>query len=165
MPKALTPEERQQIIDLLPTGASCRQIAKQVGRSYTTVSAIARDVGHEFGRLQSTRATEINQAYTSERRAQLRLKTLANIERLTEEMFSPTVAFNFGGRDNSYNEHRIPQPTYKDIRDIAQAIAAQYRVIEAIDKQDHTDTDGSFIDQMIKQAKAEGESYASDFQA
>lgn len=69
--KPLTEPERQAIVDLLPTGKSCRQIAAEVGRSVDTVSRIAQAVGHTFGQLNVARAHEARSAYAQEARAEI----------------------------------------------------------------------------------------------
>ena len=110
MAKPLSNEERQQIIDLLPTGKSCRGIAKEVGRSPSTVGKIAKDEGHVFGRLNLERACEATRAYGKERRATFVQRLHEESERLIEQLHGKYLVYNFGGRDNTYAEHTLTEP-------------------------------------------------------
>ncbi|WP_255658138.1 hypothetical protein [Actinoplanes sp. L3-i22] len=39
-------------------------------------------------------------------------------------MFSPTVVYDFAGKENDYNEKAADEPPFRDMRDIATAIQA-----------------------------------------
>lgn len=71
MAPKLTDDERQRIVDLLPSGKSARAIADEVGRSVDTVSRIAREIGHSFGQTNLARAREARSGYCAERRAEI----------------------------------------------------------------------------------------------
>lgn len=40
------------------------------------------------------------------------------------QLFAPTVVYNFGGKENDYNERPVDEPPFRDKRDIASAISA-----------------------------------------
>ena len=65
----ITPAQRRKVIALLPTGQSCRAIAKQTGVGRSTVSNIAKEAGHVFGKRNIEAAVDANRAYSAERRA------------------------------------------------------------------------------------------------
>jgi len=46
---------------------------------------------------------------------------LADVQRLRGQMFAPCKAFNFGGKDNTYAEVALEQPTFVDQLKIMQA--------------------------------------------
>lgn len=69
MAAKLTDDERQAIVDLIETGKSARDVAREAGRSVDTISRIARDIGWQFGRPNLVRAREAKSAYCAEERA------------------------------------------------------------------------------------------------
>ncbi|MCD9592443.1 hypothetical protein [Streptomyces sp. 8ZJF_21] len=46
----------------------------------------------------------------AERRAILAEALQDDAERLTEQMWEPAKIYNFGGKDNEYNERDVPEP-------------------------------------------------------
>jgi transposase-like protein len=63
----LTDVERARIVELVGTGLSCGEVAREVGRHASTVSRVARDAGLSFDRSQTAAATEAKQADAAER--------------------------------------------------------------------------------------------------
>lgn len=159
MAKRITPEEREQIIALFPSGLSCRQIAEQTGRSIQSVSNIAREEGHVFGRLNVANARIANLAYGAERRANVRMKTVESVEKLLGQMFAPATIHNFGGKNNTYNSRDIDEPVFRDKQSIAQSIATLWRVVEAIDKAEETQNDTTGLDRVFEIADRMGDEY------
>jgi hypothetical protein len=152
MAKRLTDAERQEIIDLLPTGASARELAKRTGRSVDTISRIARSVGHEFGRTNLVRAREARSAYGAEARAELAAAAVEEISRLLGDMRKPHVAFSFGGKDNSYNERHFPEPDARSKRELAAAAGALGRMLMDIVRHDErADEVGSDFDEWLRE--------------
>lgn len=138
MAKPVSDEERQRIIEAFPTGKSCRQIARELGRSTTTISTIAKSVGHEFGQINAERARAINQRYGAEWRAEMRQRLADEAMRLLDDMRKPALVFSFGGRDNTYNEHELEEPDFRSKRDLMQAVSTALRSIRDLDATDST---------------------------
>lgn len=124
MAKPLTEEQRQQIIDLLPTGRSCNDIAKQVGRSPDTVSRIAKSVGHAFGHMNLARAHEVRRAYGVEARARRVALAHERMLRILERMGQPHTRYHFGGKDNTLNSVELDEPDSEMLRQYASAYAS-----------------------------------------
>jgi hypothetical protein len=55
-------------------------------------------------------ATEARKADAKARRAALMLDYLDDAQRLRRQLWEPHIAYNFGGRDNTYEQHRFPEP-------------------------------------------------------
>lgn len=55
----VTDEERARIIAASESGKSCNQLAKEFKRATTTISNIAKSVGHEFGQTKTKKAREV----------------------------------------------------------------------------------------------------------
>lgn len=138
MAKRVSDEERQRIIDAFPTGKSCRQIAREFGRNPNTISAIARDVGHEFGHINALRAHEINRKYGAEWRAETRQLLADEARRLLADLRKPALVYSFGGRDNTYNEHTLDEPDTKAKHELMRAATTALRAIRDLDATDST---------------------------
>ncbi|MFI7547222.1 helix-turn-helix domain-containing protein [Actinoplanes sp. NPDC049599] len=122
----VTAEDRRRVAELHAQGLSRNAIATQLGRSGRTISRIAAE--HEppltFERTRTAAATAAKVADGAARRAQLQLDALDSAGRLMGQMFAPTVVYNFGGKENDYNERSVEEPPFRDKRDIATAIKA-----------------------------------------
>lgn len=105
-------------------GKSLHHIAGEMGRGKGTISRKAKDLGLPWDRTDTAAATSAKVADAKSRRAQLQLGLLEDAERLRVQLWQPTVAFNFGGKDNTYNETRLDEPTFADKLKIMQAAGA-----------------------------------------
>lgn len=160
MAKRVSEEERERIIAEFATGKSCNEIARQFGRATTTISTIAKNVGHEFGQVNTRVAREIKAAYDDERRQRIRLETVDKAERVLAQMFEPAVVFSFGGRDNTYNEHEMDKPPPRDQRDIAQTFKTLMTVVFEIDKREQGGADErGILGRLFEQIEAEADEY------
>lgn len=130
--KPITDEERGRVRDLHTAGRNRNQIARELGRSGSTISKIAADLGLSFDRTTVKAATEARVADAKARRAQLMHELLDDAERLRSQLFAPTTIHSFGGKDHTYNSRSVDQPLFRDQRDIMQAtntaIAASLRL-------------------------------------
>lgn len=151
MAARVTDDERTRIIELCQQGETCRNIARIVGRSSTTISTIARNAGHKFGQTNAARAREARSSYTAERRALQASRIADEIDRLLTDMRSPATAFNFGGSDNTYNEVVLPEPTNADKRALMQAVRDAMRTVLDIDRHDNkADQGASDVDRYLR---------------
>lgn len=140
--KPLTDHERQEILDLLASGKSCRQIAAEVGRSNDTVSRIAASVGHSFGQSNLARAHEARSAYSAERRALLAARFTEAAEKLLAQLEQPHVAFSFGGKENTYAEHTFDEPDAATKFTLVRGAREAMRTVLDIDRHDNRAEDG-----------------------
>jgi hypothetical protein len=122
----VTAEERHRVADLHAAGRSRNAIATELGRSGRTISKICaeHDPPLTFERTRTAAATAAKKADGAARRAQLQLDALDSAGRLMGQMFAPTKVYNFGGKENDYNEVTHDEPPFRDKRDIATAIQA-----------------------------------------
>ena len=114
MAKPLSPAERQQIEDALRAGKSRNQVSRESGRGLGTVTRIAQAAGIALDRSATKPATEAKVADVRARLAELAVLLVEDAHRLHGQIFAPHMAFSFGGRDNTYEEHEIPEPTARD---------------------------------------------------
>jgi hypothetical protein len=151
MAKPLTQEERDEIIDLLPTGKSAREIAAHTGRSVDTVSRLARSVGHAFGQTNLARAHEARSAYSAERRAESAARAQELADKLLGKASGKYLVFNFGGRDNDYNEHELEEPPVEALRQIAASYRDLMRTVLDVDRHDNrNDENLSAVDEWLR---------------
>jgi hypothetical protein len=123
MPRPVTDEERSEIIEAVRGGMTRNAVARQFERSPATISKIAAAAGLDFDRSRTAAATKAKQADNRARRATITTQMLDDIEKLQTQMFAPTTVYNFGGRDNTFETADIPEPSFRDKRDITAAIS------------------------------------------
>jgi len=114
MAKLVTQQERQRIVAAIKAGDACGAIAREFARSKATISGIAAAEGLSFERSATKWATEARVADVRSKLSSLADGLADDAARLRGQLFAPHVAFAFGGKDNEYNEHEIPEPTARD---------------------------------------------------
>lgn len=122
MAASWTPEDDETLRTLHAAGRTLGDVATTMGRSKATISRHAQLLGLGWDRTQVARATKARAADNRARRAELEAGLLADAARLRAQLFAPTVAFNFGGKDNTYEEHDLEEPTFADKLKILQGI-------------------------------------------
>jgi hypothetical protein len=120
--RSWTDTDDTQLRALHADGKTLHAIAGIMGRSKSTVSREAKRLGLPWDRANTAAATEAKVADARARRANLQLGLLEDAEKLRTQVWAPTMAFNFGGKDNTYNEHQLDQPTFADQLKIMQAV-------------------------------------------
>jgi transposase-like protein len=137
-PRPVSPDERARVAELHGQGWSRNAIARDLDRSLSVVTKIARSQDLSFDREQTKAATAARQTDLKALRTATmeRLLTIANeqLDRIGEE----ALVYAFGGKDNDYSEHKLDRPPPGDVRNLMTAAAI------AIDKHvvlDRHDTD------------------------
>jgi hypothetical protein len=151
VPAPIGDDERQRIIELLPTGKTCGEIAREVGRSTNTVSRVAATVGHSWGHVNAARAHEATAAYGAERRAVTMQRFHERADELLARMEGRFLVFNFGGKENTYNEHELEQPPVEAIRAMMQSAREAMRTVLDIDRHDNRNDEGlAAVDEWLR---------------
>lgn len=122
--RPVTEEDHRRVAELHAQGKSRNEIARETGRSGRTISRIAAELGLSFERTGTIAATKAKQADAAARRVRLQHDALSAAEKLLGQMFSKTKVFNFGGKENTYEEVQHDEPPFRDKRDIATALKA-----------------------------------------
>jgi AraC-like DNA-binding protein len=147
--RPVTDHDRDQVRALHAQHLSRNQIARQLGRSTHTVTKLARELGLSFDRANNPglqEATAARMADGRARRTQLALQLLEDAERLRQQLFTPTMAYNFGGKDNTYNEHQLNQPSFRDQQYLMHAIGIAVDRAVRLDAYDKIDESLSGVD-------------------
>jgi hypothetical protein len=109
-PRPVTDQDRQRIRQLHAEGLGRNDIARELGRSGQTISKIADELGLRFDRAATLAATRARKADAAALRATLTLDYLRDAQRLRHQLWEPHKAYNFGGKDNTYNEQQFDEP-------------------------------------------------------
>ncbi|WP_263120842.1 hypothetical protein [Cellulomonas sp. RIT-PI-Y] len=146
-----TTEDDATLRRLHATGATLHAVASEMGRGKATVSKHAKALGLGWDRGQTKAATTAKKIDADARRAQLKLDLLEDAARLREQLWQPVTVFNFGGKDNTFNEHQLDQPPHVDQLKLVQATNAAinaYGRLEQLDTAADTDDAKSLLAQL-----------------
>lgn len=145
----LSDEERQRIIDALPSGDTCNAIAKRLGFSPDTVSRVARTVGHDWGVKHVARAHQMNRVYGAENRAEQRSVAQWKAQQVLARIASPFTQSEFGS-DNRWHTLDLDEPPPREERHMAQTWATLMREVRALDEHDRSDEHLSDFDEWLR---------------
>lgn len=146
----LPDEDRDRILALHAEGKTRNDIAREVGRSGSTVSRVVRHAGLSFDRASTIEATKARQADLAEMRADLEMRYLERAAELLEQMDEPHLVFNIGGKENTYTEHLLDRPTTGDIRNLMQSASIATTASLKIATAGVGDTDHSAVDAWLE---------------
>jgi transposase-like protein len=132
----LSQAERERIAQALRAGGTVHAVAREFGRSKDTVSRIAAAFDIDLGRSAPKRATEARMADVRARLSELSIGLVEDAHRLRGQLFAPHTTFSFGGKDNVYTEHEIPEPTARDKQALMTSIGIAVDKVNAITRQD-----------------------------
>ena len=146
----VTDAERDQIRILHARGKSCGQIAAELGRSKSAITRQCKALGLSFDRAQTKAATAAVIADSAARRAETSRRFLEKSNELLDMMDQPHVAFNFGGRNNTYEEHEFEKPPVDALRALMQTAAQAFDKHLAQDRHDSSGEEGgSAVDRWL----------------
>jgi len=154
MPPRIPDETREAILADIRGGGTCRGIAEHHGVSPSTVTKLAKDAGiaNAFERAQTKNATEARLADNRARRAELSSRLLKKAGQLLDQMDRPHRVFNFGGKDNTFEERVLDVPPTGDLRNLMVTAATaidKHVVLEKVDADSGTDTAGSLLGALL----------------
>lgn len=123
-PRPWTDTDDATLTALHAAGKTLTAAATAMGRNKRNIHDHAKRLGLTWDRTKTAAATQARVLDAKARRAALQLALLEDAERLRQQLFAPCTAYNFGGRDNTYNEHPLEQPAFADQLRIMQAAGA-----------------------------------------
>ncbi len=95
---------------MFDSGARRNVIARKLGVSGATVSRICHEAGRSFDRAQQLLELRAEKADLDEMRQRVSKKMLLVADDVLEELDAPYLVYNFGGKDNTYQEHLLDGP-------------------------------------------------------
>lgn len=134
--RAWTPDDDAALRRHIAAGDSIAKTASAMNRAMSTVEGHAKTLGLSWNRDANIAATKALVADTRARRAAFRADLMTDLERLKDQMFKPTTVYNFGGKDNSFEEAVLDKPPIADQLRIVQALAAGVATIEKLENMD-----------------------------
>jgi hypothetical protein len=149
--RPVTDEDRDQVRALHAQGLSRNEIARRIQRSGRTVTRLAGELGLTFERGEMVAAaTAAKVADGKARRAALALALLDDAERLRSQLFAPALVYAFGGKDNTFEQANIPEPSFRDKRDLMNALGIAIDRSVKLDAYDRADEQMSAIDAWLE---------------
>jgi hypothetical protein len=130
------PEERAQVRRLHGEGWSRNAIARELDRSLSVITRIARGEGLAFDREATKAATAAAVADNKAVRALLSRRFLQEAERVLDRLNGPYLVYAFGGKDNDYNDHELKIPPAGEVRNLMTAAAVAFDKHMAADRHD-----------------------------
>lgn len=121
--RRVTEDDYELFRELYAQGLGRNEIARQMGIPPSTVTLISRRQGVRFDTTETELAVESMRQEAAAVRARLSLKTLRIAESLLEQVHEPVMIGNFGGRNNTWSEKELDQPTDTAKRNLVQAAA------------------------------------------
>lgn len=122
MPPRIPDEARRAILDDIDSRMPRNQIAAKHHVSPSTVTGIARQNNRSFDRSQTKNATEAARADNAALRAQITGELYRSALEWIGQTKRPFLAFSFGGKDNTYNEHLLDHAPTGDIRNLMTSV-------------------------------------------
>lgn len=135
-PRKWTDADEEVLKRLYAQGRSAHSIAQELGRSKGTISHYSKLLGLSWDRERSAAASSANHLDAKSRRALLRLNLLADVERLRQQVWQPAIVYNFGGKDNTYEERTLDRPPVQDQLKLMQSVSTGVSTIERLEKMD-----------------------------
>ncbi len=120
--RPVTDEDRRLVAELHAQGLSRNAIARQIGRSGRTVTKIADELGLDFERARTRVATEARKDDARARRAALAVRLLDDAERMRQQLWEACTVYNFGGKDNTFEQALINEPSFADKHKIMSSV-------------------------------------------
>lgn len=143
MAQPLSDAEIAKVQRLHGEGASAGAIARELGRATSTVTRLCERLGLSFDRSQTAAAVKAHTVDMAKRRNALAENLLADAERIRTQLWERTTVFNFGGRDNDYNEHEFSEAPADIKRTLMQtataAVNAHLRLVDYSARDSHDD--------------------------
>lgn len=122
MARRETFQQGQRARELFDQGLGCNAIARELGVGAATISRWAEREGLSFDRSAVAIAVRARSIDIAASRTELTQKMLTVAHDALDQLDGPYLVYNFGGKDNTYEEHLLDTPPIEVVR-TAQTIA------------------------------------------
>lgn len=143
----VTGSDRERVRELHAQGMTRNDIAKQIGRSPSTVSKLAHALGLTFDRSKTAVATVAKQRDNQARRADLVARLYGRGERILDRVEAPRYTFTtatVNGIETKILDH-VPAPDEKALASSVSSHLTSAAKLEAIDADRGTDAAKSML--------------------
>src|SRR5690349_499265 len=124
MARRETFQQGERARELFDQGMGCNAIARELGVGAATISRWADREGLSFAREATALAVRARTLDIAESRTLLTKKMLGVAHDVLDQLDGPYLVYNFGGKDNTYEEHLLDTPPIEVAR-TAQMIAKE----------------------------------------
>lgn len=152
MPAPIPDDVRAAILDDIRAGKPRNQIARDHNVSTGSVTNIAKANGLTFDRAATKDATQARKTDMAAERAIVSHLFLRRAREALEQMDQPHTVFNFGGKDNTYNEKHLDRPPTGDLRNLMVTAAMgldKHLVRERFDSGEDANQVGSLLGALL----------------
>lgn len=150
--RPVTDQERERVRQLHADGWSRAAIARELGRSASTVGRIAARLGLPWDRTATEAATRARTADLAARRAELAGLLLDDAFRLRERLYAPTIVYDWiktGEAAGTFVSHTLDLPPHADARNIMTTVAIAVDKHLALVRADQDDAGGADVDRWL----------------
>lgn len=119
--RPLTRHDSDRVRQLHAAGLARNDIAREIGRSPSTVTKLARELGLAFDRTATAAATHAKVLDAKAKRAALMNDYLDDAQRLRQQLWEPHEYRDHGGKDFVEARWTQPEPTAADKLKLMQA--------------------------------------------
>lgn len=160
----ISDETRAKVLTLHAAGHSRNEIARKTGISAGSVTNICRQSDRAFDRSETKRATEARQIDLAAARIRLAEKMLAASEGMLDKIDGEYLVYNFGGKDNDYNEHTLESAPVEVRRNIITTAAITFDKLTRIVEKDNGGLDQAVgvLDNVADVLKLAAEKYRAE---
>lgn len=131
-----TEEQRHEALRLVPELGQA-ETARRLAIPRRTVCRWSSRAGVKSGREKKTEAAR--QHHIQENallRAEMARDLLLVAQRLKNQLFAESLAYNFGGKDNTFNEAKLSEPSHRDKQALLTSIGIALDKSLALEKHD-----------------------------
>lgn len=136
-----TKREDDKLRRMHAEGKSLNACAREMVRGTGTVCQHAKLLGLSWDRSHVLEANIARSIDAAALRTALEVDLLEDAARLRKQLFAPVLAYNFGGKDNTFSEHKLKQPSSRDQLDIMKATTIA--VLHSLKISEHDVTSGT----------------------
>lgn len=154
MPRPIPDNVRLAILADIEAGRKSRnQIARDHNVSVGTVTNIAKRAGltTAFDRSSTKNATEAAKVDNAALRAATSRRFLEEANHFLDDLHAPTLVFNFGGKDNTFNSKELPKPPTADRRNLITSAAVAIDKHLAVEKHDNSGEAHAAVDAWLQE--------------
>lgn len=108
--RPVTEEDYELVRQLHAQGLGRNEIARRIDRAQRTVSVIAAELGLVFDTSMTEDATRARVAQLAALRADAAVDLHLDGMKLAQQMWEPALIYNFGGKDNTYEDREVDEP-------------------------------------------------------
>lgn len=160
----ITDAQKTEVLRLHQLGTTRNEIARTVGISAGSVTNICKNAGRTFDRSATKHATEARQVDLAAARIRLVEKMLDRSERMLDALDGPYLVYNFGGKDNTYEEHTLERPPVEVQRNAVVTAGITFDKLTRIVEKSSTGTEDALgvLDNLADGLKAVAAQYRAE---